>query len=105
MIVAIIASQWHYYVGYTNFLSNTEVKQHFAWAVLGWETAGAGEMGLILMLLRGKWVVPNLGSPHRQTSPSSATNTREAKEIDRLAIKGQVNLLHKLYCFKPLLVP
>ena len=30
--------QWIYHVGYTSSHTNTEVKQHWAWILLGWET-------------------------------------------------------------------
>jgi hypothetical protein len=34
----IKSHQWIYHVGYTSSHTNTEVKQHWAWIILGWET-------------------------------------------------------------------
>jgi len=34
----ILKLQWSSHVGYTSFLSNTKVKQHWGWIILGWET-------------------------------------------------------------------
>jgi len=37
-----------YHVGYTSSHSNTEVKQHWAWLLLGWETLqGIPEVGFL----------------------------------------------------------
>ncbi len=36
--ISLVVSGFTYHVGYTSSHSNTEVKQHWAWIILGWET-------------------------------------------------------------------